>query len=191
MLINLISQIPIIPIDGSPQSLVQKNQITLAVGLILYLLLLAGIYLKKVPEALLNMLPSQNFLLLIIALDFTLFFVIHRFMYGIFPPLTLSQLPPPPKQKRQLAPPKSKKKSPPSNPGKNQQHHFEESIADQELEIADDLESALKRPKQPDFEEISVSPDKFFDEAESQAPTVENWNLDEYSQEDMIPDDQD
>jgi len=192
VLINIISNIPFL---SSEDNLVLKNQISLALGIALYAIIGGLIYADKIPPSWLSMIPDKRYLLLVAALDLTIFFVVHRFQYGSFPQLTHTpKIVQPPKPLKSILkkPRSSHRSSPPPRPS-NKIFAKPAPIFDENssVNLENDLESTYKRPgkhTQPYLpEEASVPGNSYFHDEESR-PTIENWEVDEFTHEEFVPD---
>lgn len=193
VLINIISKLPFLT---SENNLVLKNQVSLALGIALYAIIGGLIYADKIPLSWMSMIPDRRYLLLVVALDLTIFFVVHRFQYGHFPQLTqpeeISQKPLKSILKKHTptidySPPATYTPRIRSKP----QVNFDENSSINDVNLENDLESTYKRPgkhTQPYLpEEASVPGNSYFMDEESK-PTIENWEVDEFTHEEFVPD---
>ncbi|MEX0596091.1 MAG: hypothetical protein WD512_06275, partial [Candidatus Paceibacterota bacterium] len=64
---------------------VNKNLLVTILGLLMYAVMGGMIYTNRFPVNILSSIPDKRYLLLIIALDLTLFLCIYRFQYGELP----------------------------------------------------------------------------------------------------------
>jgi hypothetical protein len=93
MLFLLISQIPLITVN-SPESLVNHNRLVVLIGLAIYASIGALIHYGKMPATIMGYLPTTDlkYLVGLIALDYIIYFTVHKFQYGFPPPLSVSVL---------------------------------------------------------------------------------------------------
>lgn len=83
--ITLLSQLPL------ENSYIQKNILVVLSGFILYLIVGTLIYTDRFPANILSSIPDKRYLLLVIAIDLTLFVAIYRFQHGVFPSFSSSK----------------------------------------------------------------------------------------------------
>ena len=202
VLINLIHQLPILE-STTLEQIVWKNQVSLALGLVLYALLGGAIYTNKVPDFLLSPIPDKRYLLLIVGVDLALFFFIHRFQYGYFPILSVPDTQEKPQRtsvsRRRVAFADENIKENNSDiskvvPFKETTHFMRDGPSDDvstysDVNIENDLESTFKKPglhKQSELpDEVSVPGGSYFNDEER--PKIENWELDEYTHDEYVP----
>lgn len=201
----LISKLPLLEIK-SPADLVKQNQMTLGLGLVLYCVIAGLIIWKKIPlDKWLSFIPDKKYLIGIVILDLVLYFMLYRFDHGFMPPFSIESLPPPPPVRKRLVPPnqkmsnKSRKVSPqkkhpqppqvkrPTKPREIQKPiEMEDDISSLSTHLHDDLDSSLKHPIQPPPEEASFGGQEYFEDKNK--AVIENWDLDEFTQEEYVPD---
>ena len=92
MLFTFVSQLPLIQVK-KPNDLIKHNQVTLMLGLAIYITLGYLIYSGRMPTSVMVYLPPTKWLWGLILLDIVLYCIIHRFQFGLFPVLSLQQLP--------------------------------------------------------------------------------------------------
>tara|TARA_R100001163_G_C5067108_1_gene206010 strand:- start:3592 stop:4344 length:753 start_codon:yes stop_codon:yes gene_type:complete len=246
--INLISNLPIFD-ESTPEGKILKNQVSLGLGLVLYIVIGGLIYTDKIPSVWLSTIPDKRYLALILGLDIALFFIIYKFRKGYFPPLSISGCPEYRKQEtlknireaeplrrlegggsmevsdqnRRMAEKANRhieqeqlnrnsrnvdetKKGVRFNPNQiindmtlatsrsSPSQNLMSGMSDEISTITNDLESTFKKPgqhKQTEYpDEVSIPGNSYFEDDDKNTK-VENWEMDEYTHDEFIPDDLD
>lgn len=199
MFFNLASQLPLITIRN-PEDLVTKNKVTLMVGFLCYMAIGLAIYFKKVPEKIMSMLPDNKYLLVVVIVDLILYFVIHRFQYGMMPVFSTSSLP-------AIMYAEDGEENLYRDNEERPKLKSKLEDGEDEADLNDDLESTYKKPGQirqtnnnpmpledeiSEFssvvQEASVAGKDYFKNDEDNKAVVENWDIDEYTHEEFVPD---
>ena len=204
--ITVLSQLPL------ENTYINKNSLVTILGLLMYALIGGMIYTNRFPVNILSSIPDKRYLLLIIALDLTLFLCIYRFQYGELPSFsnpivqgnkenildkennlnnnlnkgnTHSN-----KENKGNNNKGNNNKGNDLNRGNNRKNvTFNDDVSSwaADVNIDNDLESTFKRPgihTQPELpEEASIPGGNYFNEDRNN-PKVENWELDEYTNAD-------
>lgn len=189
----LLSKLPL----SDPRDLLKKNQITLGLGLALYGLSGALIFSGKIDQFL-SSLPDKKYLLGIILVDLILYFLLHRFEYGLFPPFSAPEVPQ--NKIRSSNRPKpninySRTTHQPqkiANNNQQQKKKYSEKQDDEEdddissltTNLRDDIDSVYKQNVVP--EDASLPGQEYF--KKNDQVLIQNWDLDEFTQEEYVPD---
>lgn len=91
VLFNLISRIPMVNIDTN-DGMILHNRLVIMISAGIYVILWALLYYNKIPTTLLAKIPfviNPKYILLIMIIDYCSYMLLHRYLYGFFPLLSL------------------------------------------------------------------------------------------------------